>query len=115
MSEKNVAAHFVTVTPNGEGNPATVKFECRGDQRSECHWYPACECESWSADHEHPYVQHDECWMKGWFDAEGAVYEGADEYDMRDNHVPDDMERSGEITASYEDEYVAWDFKQAAL
>lgn len=116
MSESsNNAVHFVTVTSNGEYPPPTVKFECRGDRDSSCHLYPDCECEGWCEGHEHPSVAHDECWMQGWFDADAACYEGPDSYDMHDNCVPADMNRSGEIEAHYEyDGYVAWDFKQVA-
>jgi hypothetical protein len=115
MSENaKTAVHFVTVTSSGDDTRPTVKFECRGDSDSTCHSYPDCECESW--DDEHPSVSHDECWMQGWFDADGICYEGPDSYDMNDNCVPNGMNRSGEIAAHYEcDGYVAWDFKEATL
>lgn len=114
VSEQNVAVHFVTVTSNGEDMPATVKFECRGNRDSKCHSYPNCECEYWDDEHEqeHPFVQHDECWMQGWFDNNMHVYDGPDGYDMRDNCVPDGMNRSGEISACYDlDGFVEWQFK----
>lgn len=115
MDSKQKPVHFVTVTSNGEDRSPTVDFECRGDSDSTCHSYPDCECEYWDGDHEkdHPYVKHDECWMQGWFDADGTCYEGPDSYDMNDNCVPNGMNRSGEIDAHYEyDGYVAWDFKE---
>lgn len=115
MDSEQKPVHFVTVTSNGEDRPSTVKFECRGDSNSTCHTYPDCECEYWDDDHdkEHPPVKHDECWMQGWFDADGICYEGPDSYDMNDNCVPNGMNRSGEIEANYEyDGYVAWDFKE---
>lgn len=47
------------------------KFVCSADNDASCHHYPACECESWSDEHDadHPAAQHDECWLAGWFDA----------------------------------------------
>jgi hypothetical protein len=110
--------HYVTVTPGRADEDgwryeeAAVKFECRGNQDSKCHSYPACECEYWDDDHEHPFVKHDECWMQGWFDNAAHVYEGPDRNDMDDNCVPRDMQRSGAVSASYEyDGYVSWKFE----
>lgn len=111
--------HFVTVTPgaqdvDGWRGSATVKFECRGDRDSKCHTYPDCECEFWDDGHdqEHPPVQHDECWMEGWFDSEaGHVYNGPDADDWDDSCVPRDMEKFGPITAVYDmDGFVEWEF-----
>lgn len=95
----------------------TAKFECPwlyGD----CHFYPACECESWDGNHlaehgpGHERVWHEECWMQGWFDSEcGACYEGADAYDMNDSGLPNGMNRAGDIITSWEYEYVGWEFK----
>jgi hypothetical protein len=111
--------HFVTVTPSepdedGWRDEASVKFECRGDQDSKCHSYPDCDCEYWDDNHEqeHPFVKHDDCWMKGWFESEaGHSYVGADFDDMDDSGVPRDMEKSGQITACFDmDGFVEWEF-----
>ena len=114
MSEN---VHYVTVTPGRADEDgwryeeAAVKFECRGNQDSECHQYPDCDCEYWDDNHEHPRVKHDECWMQGWFDSgTGHVYEGLDSDDRDDNGVPRDMARSGPITPTFEMEYVSWVF-----
>lgn len=116
--QETTAVHFVTVTSNGEDEPSTVKFECRGDRDSKCHSYPDCECEAWDDEHEseHPFVQHDDCWIQGWFDSwYGAVYEGEDCDDRDDNNVPRGMTRSGQITAHYDvDEYVSWTFVEVS-
>ena len=108
--------HYITVTPgklheDDWRDEATVKFECRGDRDSECHQYPACTCESWDDEHEHPRVKHDECWMQGWFDSEaGHVYDGEDSDDRDDNGVPRDMDKAGPVDVNFELEYVSWDF-----
>ena len=74
MSAPVEPLHYVTVTQDGtDGLPLTrVTFECRGDETSPCHLYPACDCESWGPSHEHPHVTHDECWMQSWFDGFSA-------------------------------------------
>jgi hypothetical protein len=104
--------HHVTVTPSTEYRPPSAQFECRGDITSPCHRYPDCECESWDVDHDenHPATPHDECWMTGWFESEnGATYDGPDGYDMNDNGLPNDMDRSGPIQAHYDLEgFVSW-------
>lgn len=104
--------HYVTVKPADDSHPEPQQqFECRGDKTSPCHQYPNCDCESWSKGHEHPYVPHDECWMQGWFENEGGtVYEGEeyDEYNIQG--LPSDMDRSGPIVASFQQEFVGWDF-----
>lgn len=106
------AAHFVTVTPGNYPDGATIKFECRGDQDSLCHYYPSCECEAWSReDHEHPFVVQDTCWMQDWFDVGGVTYEGEDADIARDNYLPDSMDRSGEIAADFCGEWIEWSFK----
>lgn len=115
MSEN---VHYVTVTPGRADEDgwryeeAAVKFECRGNQGSECHQYPDCDCEYWDDNHEHPRVKHDECWMQGWFDSEvGHVYDGADGDDRDDTCVPRDMSRSGPIATVFDiDGFVEWRF-----
>lgn len=115
-----VSVHYVTVTPaepddDGWRDAAIVKFECRGDRDSKCHSYPDCDCEFWEEGHEqeHPFAQHDECWMQGWFESEcGHVYDGPDADDRDDNGVPRDMSRSSPIAASFDiDGFVEWVFE----
>lgn len=74
MSAPVEPLHYVTVTQDGTDDLplTTVRFECRGDETSPCHNYPACDCESWGDGHEHPRVVHDECWMQQWFDSFSA-------------------------------------------
>jgi hypothetical protein len=115
--------HFVKVEPgkvdeDGWQDSATVTFQCRGDRTSPCHEYPACDCDYYEPGHaeEHPPVAHDECWLQGWFDNNGHEYAGngadgmeaADDTD--DNCVPRNMAAWGQITATYEDDYVSWEF-----
>lgn len=94
-----------------------LKFECPwlyGD----CHFYPTCSCESWDIDHfkdygpGHERQHHTECWMQAWFDNDGAVYQGEDMDDMRDNCLPWGMNRSGEIETTHMDEWLEWEFKE---
>ncbi|MEV0357157.1 hypothetical protein AB0H71_13955 [Nocardia sp. NPDC050697] len=61
--------HWVAITGT-EDNPR-IEFTCRGGRDAKCHQYPDCKCETWDAEHEHPFVPHDECWMQDWFDNEG--------------------------------------------
>lgn len=67
--------HYVTVEHEhddaGDVVSSTLTFECRADADAPCHVYPACDCEGWNDEHDrvHPRVQHDECWLKSWFDA----------------------------------------------
>lgn len=111
--------HYVTITPakpdeDGWRDVPSVVFECRGDVESECHSYPACDCEYWAEDHEHPFVKNEECWMKGWFYNESFIYEGEDADDMNDNQVPRDLERSGPVSVSFDVDYVSFEFSPAA-
>lgn len=113
----NATAHYVTVTsPDSEGwESQTVKFECRGDRSSDCHRYPDCACEAWGQDHPHPKVVHDECWVKSWFDGDSHAYDGEDRDEMNgDWGIPAGMNRSGAVTTSFEYEYIAWEFVEAA-
>lgn len=109
--------HYVTLTPkthlDGTELPSDLKFECRGDSSSDCHIYPACDCEYWDDDHakEHPRVPHDECWLQGWFDNDATSYEGDDFNDMDDCGVPCGVSRSGPIKTSFEVDYVGWEFE----
>lgn len=104
--------HFVALTIK-EDLPPSAAFECRGNEDSPCHHYPDCECESWDDEHEtdHPRVAHQECWLQGWFDGEGAVYSGEDATDWDEGLPREGMNKSGPIQAYYETEgYVSWDW-----
>jgi hypothetical protein len=82
---------------------------CLGDSHSRCHFYPGCECEEWSDDHEHASVEHDECWMIPWIDStdlEDSAYDDAIERrDPETVEFPD-----GEIEPEWEGEFVIWNY-----
>lgn len=110
------AVHYVVLTAaehggDGQRDKPTLKFECRGNATSKCHQYPdACGCESFPCGH--PYVSHEKCWMQDWFDSESASYEGDDGDHMEPGGLPRDVTRSGPITTSWEEEYVAWEWTE---
>lgn len=87
---------------------------CLGDRSSKCHTYPACDCEYWEIDeatlkHEHPDVQHDECWLIPWLDTgdleDTATDEAASRRDRETLEFPD-----GEIFWEWEGEYAIWGY-----
>lgn len=106
-----MSKHHVTVE-----NGRITKLVC--PEAEECHVYPKCDCESWSDDHPethgegHEIVYHKDCWLQGWFDADGASYDGADGNDMTDNGMPREMTRSGYIEYEF-DECPLWHFIEA--
>lgn len=108
------AVHYVELTaaePTSDGwrDAPSLKFECRGDATAECHQYPdSCGCESFPCGH--PYVSHAKCWMQDWFDTNSASYEGEDGDFMAEGGLPRDVTRSGPISTSWEEEYVAWEW-----
>ena len=113
--------HYVTVETfpySGDTDfEPTLKFECPWKYGA-CHFYPACECESFDGHHlkdhgvGHERVWHEECWMQGWFDSDcGAVYEGEDADDMNDSCLPNGMNRKGWVEVTWEYDYVGWEFK----
>ena len=112
MSLEPEHLHFVTIETNPYDGEPVAKFECKGTATSKCHQYPACDCERWDDDHEHPNVSHDECWIQGWFDSgPGAVYTGTEYDDMYDDGLPRPHEpKTGPVTVSFEDEWVAWEW-----
>lgn len=91
-------------------------FKCQ-DPAAECHTYPACECESWNAEHAKEYgpgheaVKHEKCWMQDWFDAPGVSYEGDEFTDMTDTGIPEDMNRQGYITTECDGETLTFEFE----
>lgn len=115
--EPKTPVHFVTVEhehdDDGDVVSSTLTFECRADADAPCHIYPACYCEQWDDEHDkvHPRVQHDECWLKGWFDAgyDATPYsppddDGEGSYDSFLSSVP---AGSGPIEHEY-DEGIYW-------
>lgn len=101
--------HTVEITGDPD-YPTTwkIKFTCHGTSSSPCHRYPECDCESWPFDedeHEHPYSDHDECWLQSWFDNDNIApsTDTLGDSDYRPGMF-------GPITAEFEDEYVEWEF-----
>lgn len=107
-----VKAHYI----DGVEMTPDVEFTCAGDSTAECHNYPDCDCEAWDDGHEDEYGEgherkpHDECWMQDWFDNDEHCYDGEDSDDMGDYGIPRNFNRSGPIKASFEMEYISWDF-----
>lgn len=107
--------HSVTVTVvDGE---AKVAFTCAGTRTSACHRYP--DAEEWSEGDGQERVEHDDCWLKCWFDMGdfGAFYSGPDAVDADDGYEHPPVARTGAIEAMYEGGYITWafaDFEAAA-
>ena len=107
--------HRVTVATRleDEGTPDErryvdrVTLTCDAVPEANCRMYPDCDCEGWPCEHER--IPGQECVLKGWFDAEGAVYAGNDYDDMRDDCVPA-VDRSGPIEVKWLDEWPEWTF-----
>jgi len=78
----------------------TLVFTCHGDDTAKCHHYPTCECESWAADHEHPYVLHDKCWLQDWFDSLAVSYDHQDT--NIDGFGPYEVSGSGFVKAEFD-------------
>ena len=127
MSTKTITSdgpHIVTVTARyaADGTELTpdLTFECRAEPRTSCRVYPACDCESWDIVHGEDYgkghepVAHDEYWLQGWFDNGGHSYDGDDRDDMGDYELPRGMNRTGQIEVDFNDDYITWQFKEAA-
>lgn len=116
--------HRVTVTTRVE-NAGTaderrvvdrVAFECTAPADADCHTYPDCDCESWSWNDEetadqygHERIPGRKCWLADWFEADGAIYQGEDADDMRDDQVPA-VDRTGQISTYFQDEWIEWEF-----
>jgi hypothetical protein len=116
--------HTVTVTTRveDEGTPnefrviESITFKCDAPQDADCRRWPDCGCESWEWNeagthdqNEHERVPGQKCWLTDWFDAEGAIYVGDDYDDMRADCVPA-IDRTGEITVAWSDEWPEWTF-----
>lgn len=95
----------------------TVRFTCTAPADAACRTYPEnCDCERWYYDAAgvpddagHIRASGQPCWLTDWFESGMAVYVAADYDDMRDDAVPA-IERSGNITISYGDEWPEWQF-----
>ena len=116
--------HTVTVktrlddegTPDEARSVESVRFNCTAPEGADCRSYPECDCEQfdWNDAKTHDGAGHirvtgRECFLKGWFDAEGAVYVGPDEDDRRDDYVPA-IDRTGLIAVSFTDEWPEWEW-----
>ena len=127
LMERMRVAKFHSVTVTTKTDDEGTEDECRRVDRiefvgtapadEECRTYPeSCGCESFewnkARTHDmegHPRTSGNECWMKDWFDAEGAMYDGDDQDDMRDDQVPA-IDRSGDIIVSFVEEWIQWDW-----
>ncbi|MFE6966859.1 hypothetical protein ACFVAJ_17245 [Agromyces sp. NPDC057679] len=122
--EAEVKFHTVTVTtrPEEAGTPDEyrvvdeVAFTCTAPDDAECRSYPECDCESWTWNDDrtgdewgHPRVPGRQCWLAGWFDAEGAIYAGINGDEMRDDLIPA-RDFSGPIITTWCHEWVEWEF-----
>ena len=105
--------HSVTVTATDFG-PPEVKFVCKGDIESPCHYYPD-NAERWEDDVEepgYPKSKHEDCWIKSWFDGEADTYVGeAFIEDVGPAGVPNE-DRSGPITVHFIDGWIEWEFEK---
>lgn len=127
QAERERIAHFhsvtVTTAVDDEGTADEyrivdrVKFTCSAPPEAECRTYPKhCGCErfEWNEarTHDvegHPRTSGNDCWMQDWFDSEGAVYQGNDGDDMRDDCVPA-IDRTGLVIVTFSDEWIEWDW-----
>lgn len=87
----------------------THRLVCENPQ-AWCHFYPECDCESWGADHEHAKVWHGTCWMDDWFTNNGVEYVGDDAVDTGPNGSEPPASRTGVISASFEGDYIEWEW-----
>lgn len=109
MSDLATATHQITWTHG------VATFHCDGDQASECHNYPACDCESWEMDtpddepthHRHPEVPQAECWITPWLNNTPVE----DTYSELTLHVP---QHDGLIEWEWEGEGVLWTYAAEA-
>jgi len=109
--------HYVSIA--GTTDKPRIEFTCRGGQDAECHRYPDCDCEVYLLGEEvdeagHPFVKHDECWMKSWFDNGSTAPCADDPITLLDDcgYRPG---MSGPINVeSYVPDYVEWEFIEGA-
>lgn len=105
MTLSENALHTVTIT--GDEEHPRIEFTCNGGTESDCHNYPACDCEGWDDDHHHPKVTHLECWMQPWFDND-CISPMAEEGIFADCEYKVGM--SGPIATEFCHDYVEWEF-----
>lgn len=98
-----MSLHHVEI--KGTDDDPEIVFTCSGTRESDCHNYPACDCEVWDDEHQHPKVQHDECWMQNWFDND-ATDPSTETLDLAEYTVG----QSGPVTCSFEYDFVRWEF-----
>ena len=99
--------HRLTVYAQNEDG-RQLSFSCDGAPESPCHMYPDD-----GTGEERP---HEECWMADCFHGGIAVYEGSDAEDMAEGSIPASWAiRSGQITASFEEGYLAWKWDHSTL
>lgn len=100
--------HWVKIT--GDERHPQIEFTCHGDRDSKCHSYPDCECETWiPGEHPHPFVPHDTCWMKSFFDNadDGGTSPGTEH--LAEEGIAVGM--SGPIETCFDpDGYIEWEF-----
>jgi hypothetical protein len=86
---------------------------CDGDATTACHYFPDCECEYWSFDHdeEHQPAEHPYCWVTPWINSsdledsfDGETLPGLDG-PCDERPWPD-----GLIEWTWEGEYVLWHY-----
>jgi hypothetical protein len=88
----------------------TLTFTCHGDDTAKCHNYPACDCETWSDEHEHPAVPQVQCWMQDWFDSLAVSYDG----DQNISGFGPDVSGSGFVDTEFEDDYILWSWAEVS-
>lgn len=103
-----------SVAVNVVDGEAKVAFTCAGTRTSACHVYP--DAEEWSEGDGQERVEHDDCWIAGWFDwgGMGASYAGVDAVDGSDLYLPPPVARTGTIDVTYEGGYITWHFENVA-
>ena len=105
MTLSESALHTVIIT--GDEDSPRIEFTCHGGTESDCHNYPACDCEGWDDDHHHPKVTHELCWMQHWFDNDCIS-------PMAEQGALDDCEyrvgMSGPIGTEFCRDFVEWEF-----
>lgn len=105
--------HLHNVTITGDDEHPKIEFTCHGDRNAECRSYPDCDCETWiPGEHQHPFVVHDECWMKSFFDNadDGGISPAPELFAEEDIAVG----MSGPIETCFDmDGFIEWEFIDA--
>ena len=102
----HVAVVWVEIEQNGEEQYRwvdQVRWYCLAPEWAACRVYPDCDDEEFDCGH--PAVPGRPCWIVDWLQACGEeLYEGDDHIDGSPPRVP----RVGQITATWEGDYLAW-------